>query len=281
MSMLFKRARLALATPKKRVCVSLTLACEGTTVGTAVLTCGKSWQTVDFLKATVQAATGIPPAEQRLIFKLKELLNINELFLEEAGFAPGATVDVSMIRRPLVLARVLQLVLDAPRKHVRRNLREATGEARADRGIVFAAVSRDGYALQEADVKLKADREIVVAAVSKSGCALTCAAEELKADRKIVLIAVSQDGSALKFAAEELRAHRGVVLAAVEQTGCALEYATEELKADRGIVLAAVSQDGFALQFATEELKADQEIFLAVVSEPPSRLFVDRLPPTE
>ena len=200
MSMLFKRARLALATPKKRVCVSLTLACEGTTVGTAVLTCGKSWQTVDFLKATVQAATGIPPAEQRLIFKLKELLNINEL-LEEAGFAPGATVDVSIIRRPLVLARVLQLVLDAPRKHVRRNLREATGEARADRGIVFAAVSRDGYALQEADVKLKADREIVLAAVSQIGYALAWAAEELKADREIILAAASENGNALTYTA--------------------------------------------------------------------------------
>ena len=65
--MLFKRRRLASSS-----CVVVITSLAGDAVGSVVLTSGT---TVDVLKATVEAATNIPPAEQRLIFNKKELLN--------------------------------------------------------------------------------------------------------------------------------------------------------------------------------------------------------------
>merc|ERR1712194_59723 len=116
------------------------------------------------------------------------------------GFAPGATVDVSMVRRGPDLARVLELVLDAPRDIMSACFGGVSLVARADREIVFAAVSKLGSALQDAAVELKADREIVLAAVSQDGYALKYAAEELRSDQEIVMVAVSNNGYALQYA---------------------------------------------------------------------------------
>uniref|UniRef100_A0A7S3Q5Z5 DUF4116 domain-containing protein n=1 Tax=Chaetoceros debilis TaxID=122233 RepID=A0A7S3Q5Z5_9STRA len=90
--------------------------------------------------------------------------------------------------------------------------------------------------------KLKADKDVVMAAVTQDGYALQCAAEELKGDREVVLAAVThngQNGRALKYAAEELKGDREFMLAAVTQDVRALEYAAEELKGDKEVVLTA------------------------------------------
>ena len=118
----------------------------------------------------------------------------------------------------------------------------------------------------------KADREIVLAAVSNDGYALHFAAEELKGDREIVLAAVSQDGRALQWATKELKGDREIVLAAVSDYGQALQCATKELKGDREIVLAAVSEDGIALNYATSRLKADEEMMRHALEQSPDQL---------
>ena len=136
---------------------------------------------MDVLKAAVDAATGIPSAEQRLFFGNRELRDGEGLGAE---FAPDATIYVHMVKRSPHMAQILQFVLAAPPCDVRRGLRKAADEAHANIEIIFAAVSKDGLALQHAAEDLKADREIVLAAVSKNAVALRYVAEDLKADRE-------------------------------------------------------------------------------------------------
>ena len=131
---------------KRKILVITSMA--GDALGSFVLTSGS---TVDVLKTRLQAITGIPKAEQQLIFNEEELLTTKALRDGEvlgAVVVPETMVDVSMIRRPAKLARILELVLAAPLEDVRGELLNATAEARTDRGIVFAAVSKVGSALQ-------------------------------------------------------------------------------------------------------------------------------------
>ena len=58
---------------------------------------------------------------------------------------------------------------------------------------------------QYASDELKADKEVVMATVSIEGFALEFAADELKADKEVVMAAVSSYGPALEFAADELK----------------------------------------------------------------------------
>merc|ERR1719443_805986 len=88
----------------------------------------------------------------------------------------------------------------------------------------------------------KADRELVLAAVKQNKEALLYAEEELRADRDFMLAVVKQNGLALQYTTDALRADRQVVLAAVTQSGWSLKYAAEELKADCNLVLTAVKQ---------------------------------------
>lgn len=145
-------------------------------------------------------------------------------------------------------------------------MHDASPELRADRELVFAAVSNRGDALQHAADELKADKELVLAAVGNCGDALQHASPELRADREVVLAAVSNQGHALQDAAPELRADRELVLAAARQQGHALQHAAPALRADRELVLATVSRHGHALQHASPELQADREVVLTAVS---------------
>ena len=55
-------------------------------------------------------------------------------------------------------------------------------ELKADRGIVIAAVSKDGLCLIDAHVTLRTDFDVVKIAVSESGQALYLASPQLQAD---------------------------------------------------------------------------------------------------
>ena len=82
------------------------------------------------------------------------------------GVPDSVSADDTDERRIRVLERVQsgQLLLqDAPR------------EFRSDRGVVLAAVTRDGRALYYASATLKADRDVVLTAVCDSGMALLAA----------------------------------------------------------------------------------------------------------
>lgn len=128
---------------------------------------------------------------------------------------------------------------------------------KADKGVILAAVTRDGISLRQASAELKADRTVVLAAVTQNGLALEHAAADAKADNEILQVAVRQNGLALAHAPAEVRAAGEVVLSAVSQCGSALKLASVALRADRGVVLAAVSQDGLSIEHASAELRAD------------------------
>ena len=157
-------------------------------------------------------------------------------------------------------------------------LEVAPPELQADREIVLAAVSQDGEALRYASPDLQADRDIVMAAVLKNGEALEVAPPELQADREIVLAAITQNMEALRYASPELRVDKDIIQEALDfdntnkravlakmKEGIPLKYICENLRGDRDVVLAAVSHDGRALQLASPELQADKNVVLAAV----------------
>ena len=94
-------------------------------------------------------------------------------------------------------------------------IRSRTATSNGMRDVVRAAVANTGNALVYAAEELKADRAVVLAAVTQDGYALRYASQ-YKANRAVVLAAVQQNGSALEFASEELRGDRAVVLAAMQ-----------------------------------------------------------------
>jgi len=144
----------------------------------------------------------------------------------------------------------------------------ASDELKNDRGVVLAAVSNYGRALEcaleYASDELKNDREIVLKAVGNKGFALRYASDELKNDREVVLAAVGNKGYALRFAlryaSDELKNDREIVLEAVGNKGYALRFASDELKKDREVVLAAVNNDGRALEYASEKFRNDPSV---------------------
>eukprot|EP00971_Amphidinium_carterae_P345055 6485787-Amphidinium_carterae.1 len=136
-------------------------------------------------------------------------------------------------------------------------LRYATEEQKADRNIVWAAVTSTGLALEYAPA-FQADLQVVMAAVQSWGYAIRYAADELKSNRAVVLAAVRREGCALKLV-PSWRNDREIVLAAVKSNGHALEMASGELKADPAIVLAAIQQESYQpiLEHAADELILD------------------------
>ncbi len=80
------------------------------------------------------------------------------------------------------------------------------------------------------------NKGIVLAAVTKDGMALQYASTELKNNKEVVLTAVKNDGRALKFAKTKLQNDKDVVLAAVKQNSYAFRFASEELQKDKELI---------------------------------------------
>ena len=97
------------------------------------------------------------------------------------------------------------------------------GRLRADRGVVTAAVSQDGRALQHVDARLCADEGVVTAACASHGMALALAHPDLRGNRAVVLAAVQQDGRALRYASEQLRNDREVCRVSADSMGIPME----------------------------------------------------------
>eukprot|EP00928_Gymnodinium_smaydae_P047656 TRINITY_DN31811_c0_g1_i1.p1 TRINITY_DN31811_c0_g1~~TRINITY_DN31811_c0_g1_i1.p1 ORF type:complete len:254 (-),score=60.18 TRINITY_DN31811_c0_g1_i1:288-1049(-) len=228
-----------------------------------------SW-TLRELKKAVEATTGVPLREQRLLFlgeEVRDQARLKSLLVSRDGNAAsvddgslGDVVELFCARRSPEQARWLEAVMEDPDGGF---LADAPAEIRADREVVLAAVARNGCALEFASDELRADRDVVLAAGEEDAYAFEFAASALWADRDVVLAAVHRSGSALRCAVAELQADREVVLAAVKQNGLALRYAAEHLRADHAVVMAAVENDGQALRFADPELRTDAAILEA------------------
>lgn len=156
------------------------------------------------------------------------------------------------------------------------DLKSASEAQRADRDIVLAAVSKDGWALRYASKELRADHDVVLAAVSDIGQALEYASDELRSDRDIVLAAVKRGGSALKYASDELRADRDVVLAAlVYASSDALAYASGSVTGDLEVLDFAIRKAGHSAScifgYVTEKNDA--------ISQLAKKVYFDNDPP--
>lgn len=248
------------------------------------------------VKAAIEAVTGIPVVDQRLLRGTAELLAEDAVGCgshlahgkAEAAEAE-AVASLTLLRRSPEQAQWLD--------RIRRNpllFPVAPHAVKMDPEVVIAAVAKGGHLLRFAAAELKhnrsficslaavcctalafaaeglrSDREVVLAAVANDGRSLAHAANELRHDKEVVMTAVSSRGAALEFASEDLRGDRDVVLIAVSNNGLALQHATEELRGDRSIVMPAVAQNGEALQHASVELKADR--FVSLVATTSSR----------
>ena len=147
------------------------------------------------------------------------------------------------------------------------SMRDLSEDLRADRDVVLAAVSRNGFELQYAADALQSDKTIALVSVRENGLALRYVGPELRADREVVLAAVQHSGSALRYAGEGPRADHDVVMAAVSNCGTALPFACTELRADKAVVLAACHESGLALRTAAEHLRADRSVVLVAVRQ--------------
>jgi len=70
--------------------------------------------------------------------------------------------------------------------------------------VAFAAVRRDGLALEFASKELRRDRELVLCAVAGCGLSIRWAAPELQRDPEVVFVAAEEDRRALHYVPEEL-----------------------------------------------------------------------------
>lgn len=138
--------------------------------------------------------------------------------------------------------------------------------------IVFAAVAKNGLALQFAGEKYQRDGRVVVKAVQQNGLALRYASAALRRDANIVEEAVMQEGLALQYAAAELRDVDAIVKMAVVQNGLALQYAGDSCRAGLTVVMKAIEEDPLALQFAHPSLRGKQDVVEAAVFRDPQTL---------
>jgi hypothetical protein len=141
-----------------------------------------------------------------------------------------------------------------------RSMLRCVKEHAQDRDDVLIAVSHFGHLLEFAADELRADKGVVLAAVAKEGSALKFALYE---DADVVCTAVSKDGRALEFASSAMQSDRDIVMAAMRHDGFALQWASADLRDDFDVVLAAAQSNGAALQYASTRLRASKEIVIA------------------
>lgn len=251
---------------------------------------GEMFWTLHQLKAAIEAVTGIPIYEQRLIYGTKDL-----------GFATGGKLgsllprketelDLTLVRLESAQASWLQKLEGQPWQ-----LCFAPESVKADREVVFAAVQQNGAALEYAADVLRSDREIVLAAVRQNGYAFEYVGSELQGDPGVVLAAMRQtrfsqqllqhipprlwhdrtfvslvakeNEIGLKLASPNLQGDLELVSDIVQRCGSALQFVQKELRANRELVLAAVRRNGLALRYAADSLRADRQVVLAALKQ--------------
>lgn len=195
-----------------------------------------SWH-ISNLKEAIHKVTGINPVEQRLIYDLRELPDV-ELLDDLLNIERP---EVTLVRRTQQQVLWLRLAVEDWSE-----LLNQSAEVWDDKSTVFAAVSSCGWALQYASEPLRNDKAIALAAVRQNGLALQFASSDLRGDSDLTLEAVAQCGRAFKFCSTKLQRDRGFVLQAVKANGHVLKYVDEELQ-DSEVMSAAIDQCGSIL----------------------------------
>jgi hypothetical protein len=131
---------------------------------------------------------------------------------------------------------------------------------RADEVITIAAVRQDGGLLQHAVPALCANRQVMRAAVSQNGWALRFAVPKLRADFDLVSLAIKRDRSAAQYASLEIRDNREIMLPLVHGCGGAIQYLGPGLLGDSEVVSIALRTWCGALRFAAAHLQKDNRL---------------------
>eukprot|EP00435_Cladocopium_sp_Y103_P043405 s1970_g12.t1 len=198
-----------------------------------------SWR-ISNLKEAIHQVTGIKPVEQRLIYDLRELPDV-ELLNSCDDLLNIERPEVTLVRRTQQQVLWLRLA-----EEDWSELLNEPAEVWDDKSTVFAAVSSCGWALQYASESLRNDKAIALAAVRQNGLALQYASSDLRGDSDLTLAAVAQCGRAFKFCSTKLQCDRGFVLQAAKANGHVLKYVDEDLQ-DAEVMSAAIDQCGSIL----------------------------------
>lgn len=256
------------------------------------------------IKLAVNAAVGIKPAEQQLVFGEKEPVDNKRIRVrdmqnvvlvrrssEEAkwmsyilggcncrtrygcpvrsffNLAPETIRENRSMQLALLTYRDRHYCLALPFNKVFHETMGKIAAETKDRELALAFVSFTENSLSWLLDRFKKDPRVVLTAFRHFRSAIKFASRELLEDPRFFAKLVEVHGSALQFAPPAIKANRKVVSIAVQQDWRALEYADTSCSMDRTIVLTAVRKDWQALQFAHRALKADHEVVAAALEQ--------------
>lgn len=207
------------------------------------------------VKSALQAVSGIPADEQRLICHGKELEDLDYI-LEHA---PGAQEFLLLRRSPEHAELLSQLVQDEYR------LAGAPEEVTANADLMLSVARQNPQAFRYVSEELRADPSFVLAALRHRGecqrdihghgsLVLQYASMQCRENRECVLAAIADDPSAFAYAAGPLTSDRDFVLEVLRRDGSMLRFVPADFQADPQMVLAAGSK---SVMFASQEIKAN------------------------
>ena len=169
--------------------------------------------------------------------------------------------DINLFLQAMIVSKFAKTVekVDSSDFNITKSLR--------DKGYVINAIGQGaiGGAFKYAAKELRADKDVVFAAVTKYGYNLRYAADELKNDKAFILDAIKASCWTLRYVKDEFKADKEIVLAAVRRDGLALEYTSEDLKADKEVVFEALKRGlpDIIMQYVSPELKKDPDVLNA------------------
>lgn len=239
----------------------------------------QGWTVLDVMNA-LEAISGVPRRDQRLVSDLEELKETDLLCKrgdrQHAGHEPTGEQDEQEMHMSLLVRNPEsgKLLEEISASEFPQDLyRCASEQLRGDREVTLAVVSRHGFSLKFASSDLQDTYDVVLTAVQQTGAALAYASASMKANKEVVMAAVERHGAALEHASLDLQSDREVVLAAVSNQARALRFASEDLRADSEIVSVAACKDAGALAFVTSsKVLGDRDVMEPVVDRHPFAL---------
>mmetsp|Transcript_42870 Transcript_42870/g.82080 ORF Transcript_42870/g.82080 Transcript_42870/m.82080 type:complete len:414 (+) Transcript_42870:48-1289(+) len=209
------------------------------------------------LKRAVEASTGIPVCDQRLLCGTLELDDNPDKL---TALLSASAYNITLLRRDP--------------EHV----------------LWLKKLSKAGWhdacaILRDAPEHLKSSREIIKVATEQCYRALKFASDDLRADQVFLQDIFKCRGiECLKYVSDELRRNREFVLSSVRAYGRhggdyqeGLEAAAEELWSDREFVLEVVKLVPRLIEKASDDLRVDSSIMLALVENSESTNQINKI----
>jgi len=162
--------------------------------------------------------------------------------------------------------RLVLLALQANGRHgslergCRQPLEVASGQLRADKDVVLAAVKGWNDALYFASCKMKADIDVVRAAVQRCGLALRHASPKLKGDESVVRLAIANGLRNLNGLPHHIVTNVNFAKSLVRRSACNYQHLHPSLKGNREVALQLIRSKRTAIYLLPQVLQQDPEI---------------------